>query len=83
MASIRTCDMRAAVESVYNGRKWKVKVANMSDRQVVALYYKFVNEGKIDDDPRPARIDIHHSRSEKRQEFDPYIGEQLKFEGLS
>lgn len=39
--------MRAAVISVYPGKKWKERVDRMPDAQVVAIYKSFVQEGKI------------------------------------
>ena len=36
--------MRIEVTNEYPGKKWKDKVKNMSDGQVIALYYKFLNE---------------------------------------
>lgn len=39
-------EMRNRVRRVY-GMVWAKKVDAMSDTQVVALYYKFVKEGKI------------------------------------
>lgn len=34
--------MRAAIAKVYPGTKWAFKVAKMSDSQVVAIYYSFM-----------------------------------------
>lgn len=39
--------MRARVREVYPGAVWKEKVSHMPDNQIIALYYKFRNEGKI------------------------------------
>lgn len=37
---------RAAVSAAY-GRVWAMKVSRMSDEQVIALYFKFKEAGKI------------------------------------
>lgn len=42
-----TDEMRNLVASVYPGQKWKDKVMNMSDNQVVAIYWQFVQKGKL------------------------------------
>lgn len=42
-----TEQMRAALRTVYISPNWAEKVGKMSDRQVFALYTKFLNEGKI------------------------------------
>jgi hypothetical protein len=34
--------MKSAVESVYPGKKWKLKVSKMSSTQIVAVYYNFL-----------------------------------------
>lgn len=42
-------DMRFFVSRVYgpNAKGWKRKVAKMSDKQVCALYYSFIQRGLI------------------------------------
>ncbi len=40
--------MRCAVADAYNkSENWKKKVMNMSDAQVIAIYYRFLSSGKI------------------------------------
>lgn len=39
--------MRAKIEDCYHAEKWRDKVKKMSDNQVVAVYNKFLREGKI------------------------------------
>lgn len=39
--------MRDKVKEAYPGAEWKRKVNNMGENQIIALYYKFRNEGKI------------------------------------
>ena len=41
-------DMRAAITSVYPNATWKYRVDKMGDNQVIAIYYKFQEEGKFD-----------------------------------
>ena len=41
-------EMREAILSAYpNSDSWKKKVARMSDNQVLAIYMRFLREGKI------------------------------------
>lgn len=41
-------NMRAALKSLYNGaHKWVNKVNSMSDKQVVAVYYRMVGSGQL------------------------------------
>ncbi|MDF2800176.1 MAG: hypothetical protein K0S61_79 [Anaerocolumna sp.] len=39
--------MREAVKNVYPGDKWRNKVRNMSDNQVIAIYHKFLESKKL------------------------------------
>jgi hypothetical protein len=39
--------MRDWVKSAYTGQIWKAKVDKMPNSQIIALYLKFVHEGKI------------------------------------
>ena len=45
-------DMRAAITSVYPNATWRDRVAKMYDDQVIAIYYKFLRDGKFDKKPR-------------------------------
>lgn len=40
-------NMREWVKSAYPGDKWRKKVENMSDSQIVAVYYNLLRSGKI------------------------------------
>ena len=68
--------MRAAIYEVYPGRKWKEKVLNMDDAQVIAVYYSFLEKGKFDKnisgpvDKPPGNLITTK----------PYIGEQMKID---
>lgn len=39
--------MRDAILKVYPGKAWEDKVANMSDNQIIAVYYKFLNNNQL------------------------------------
>ena len=39
--------MREAILKVYDGQKWTDKVARMSDNQIIAVYYKFLNNNQL------------------------------------
>lgn len=40
--------MREAISRVYPNWKWLNRVKKMEDKQVMAIYYKFLNEGVFD-----------------------------------
>lgn len=42
---------RNMIASVYDSVSWKRKVRDMGDGQVLAIYYKFLAEGKFDKKP--------------------------------
>lgn len=76
--------MRAAIYDVYPGRKWKIKVQNMPDDQVIAVYYSFLAKGKFKDGSvgsAVSRGDITDDHPKVREaNFKPYVGEQLKID---
>lgn len=39
--------MRDWVKSAYPGPNWMAKVDKMTDKQIVALYYSLIKQGKI------------------------------------
>lgn len=41
-------DMKMAIRKVYNTNSWRRKVDNMYDDQIIAIYCKFQEEGKLD-----------------------------------
>lgn len=49
--------MRQRVADAYDGLSWKEKVERMPDYQVVAIYYKFLKDGKFDE-KKPRRSDV-------------------------
>lgn len=69
--------MRDAITRVYSGPKWKRKVANMDDSQVIAIYNKFLREGKFDQDDDPHRGKDKRGSHKKASSFESYTGEQL------
>ena len=40
-------DMRDAVASVYSGPAWRLKVQEMSERQVIAIFKDMVEQGRL------------------------------------
>lgn len=40
-------EMREKLKKAYSSPNWEEKVDRMKDKQVIALYYKFLNEKKI------------------------------------
>ena len=40
--------MREVITKVYPAERWQKKVAKMSEEQVMAIYFKFVQSGKLD-----------------------------------
>lgn len=44
-------NMREAISSVY-GPAWKYRVDKMADNQVIAIYHKFLKDGKLDKQKR-------------------------------
>lgn len=38
---------REAVKSAYSGKKWHKRVAEMSDDQVIAVYFRLKKQNKI------------------------------------
>lgn len=48
MATISVDDMRPMISKVYPGDAWKQKVRHMSDKQVCAIYFSFLEQGKFE-----------------------------------
>ena len=42
-----SAEMRAAVSKAYDGQKWKDRVKNMPEDQIIALYYSLRKNKKI------------------------------------
>lgn len=75
MANIPIDDMRTAVARKYPGPRWKRKVSDMSDNQIMALYYRFYHsDEEKKEEPKVV---------ETRPKFGAYTGEQMRMEGLS
>ena len=47
--------MRSDISKVYLNTSWKKKVARMPDKQVMAIYYSFLETGKFGHVPRPIK----------------------------
>lgn len=57
-------NMRREIAHVYDTRSWDRKVDEMYDDQVIAIYYKFQKEGKLNkvlrkEKPQPKTIPIN------------------------
>ena len=76
-------DMRDDISKVYAGPEWKKKVKRMSDRQVMAIYYSFCENGKFD----KKTTKLHNEKpresvqaNEPEVYFQADIAEQLSFD---
>ena len=58
--------MREAITKVYPAERWQKKVAKMDDDQVMAIYFKFAQSGKLD---KPVVVPRSYGRD--------YIREQM------
>lgn len=61
--------MRNKIISVYEGMAWRRRVENMPDDQVIAIYYRFLEDGKFNQPKKKKAIE---------SEYDPGI--QLTFD---
>ena len=50
--------MRAAIEQVYAGPTWRLRVQAMDDRQVVAIYKSMKEEGRLDSSKEGSRTKL-------------------------
>ncbi len=49
---MKTEQMRYEISKVYKGAGWQKKVKKMNENQVVAIYYKFLANGKLKAPPK-------------------------------
>lgn len=75
MANFTIGEMRRIITNVYPGESWKNRVKRMYDGQVVAIFYSFMEHGKIDRFGRP----IVKNAPETSKEWVRTTGEQLSF----
>ncbi len=47
--SLTVSQMREKIREAYSSDSWAKRVRNMPDDQVIAIYYKFLKQGKIKD----------------------------------
>lgn len=47
--------MRVAILAAYHGPRWEEKVRRMSDTQVIAVYYSFKENGKLEKREMPRK----------------------------
>lgn len=89
-----TNEKRAAIARVYSSESWQQKVKKMSDAQVVAIYRKFLADGKFDKPTIPkeyykskymGEFIFKHSdlpRRDKKEEPVKEVCEQLVMDGF-
>ncbi len=49
---MKTEQMRHEISKVYKGAGWQKKVEKMNENQVIAIYYKFLANGKLKAPPK-------------------------------
>lgn len=49
---MKTEQMRHEISKVYKGAGWQKKVKKMNENQVIAIYYKFLANGKLKAPPK-------------------------------
>ena len=47
--NLQISQMREKIREAYSGDSWAKRIRNMPNDQVIALYYKFLKQGKIKD----------------------------------
>ena len=83
MAWMNVDRMRAEIIKVYPGRVgWALKVCDMPDEQVAAIYKRMLKNGQLKKDPvveKKPDIPKKDPRT-KAKFFDEHHGEQIKFD---
>lgn len=51
-----TVQMRKQISDIYNTPNWKKRVACMSEGQVIAIFFRFVNTNKFSNKPEPIKM---------------------------
>ena len=49
---MKTGQMRHEISKVYKGVRWQKKVKKMNENQVIAIYYRFLVNGKLKAPPK-------------------------------
>jgi hypothetical protein len=87
MAYASVDDMRYIISRVYPSDKWRSRVRRMSDNQVCAIYFSFLEQGKFDKKPvkkscqEPVERPCTESLNEPRTDaFAVDTAEQMSFE---
>ena len=58
---MRIASMRKAIANVYNSPRWSNRVARMPDNQVIAIYYRFLEQGRFERvDPKSVSEEKNH-----------------------
>lgn len=84
MSFIDIDDMRRFVSNKYPGIVWKAKVQRMPDCQIMAIFYRM-----IEDDEKPNKTKKHAEKSPDKEvkksntesSFTPYSGTQIVLDG--
>lgn len=72
--------MRKAIAKVYPNEGWHIKVSEMPDYQVIAVYIRFECDGLLlEPTPSPKR-EIEVVEEKPKPLFNAYDGEQLSFD---
>lgn len=82
-----TNEKRAAIARVYSSESWQQKVEKMSDNQVIAIYQKFLADGKFNSPPlelfKPKYLGKTIFKDQKEEPVDPKEDfEQLGMDGF-
>ena len=68
--------MREAITKVYPAERWQKKVAKMDDVQVMAIYFKFVQSGKLE---KPVVVPRSYGRDYIREQMALIYNRPVKF----
>lgn len=73
-------EMRHDISKVYLSSGWKKKVANMPEKQVMAIYYNFLETGKFGHVPKPIKPKTQEPVVEQKKCFTSDQAQQLAFD---
>lgn len=80
--SYRIDEMRHDISKVYLNTSWKKKVANMPDKQVMAIYYDFLARGMFGHVPKPKssqrELQIHKPKEPVVEPMKYFASEQAQ-----
>ena len=68
MASVSLQTMKDKVASAYSGASWQYKVYHqMRDNQIVALYFKFLQDGTFDRQKQRKKVERENEKNSGHQ----------------